>query len=759
MKIGRRSFLSFLIGGAAGTTLSPLPWKLTDDLSIWTQNWPWTPVPEDGEVSYVHSTCSLCPGGCGISVRKVEDRAVKIEGVEGHPLNNGGACILGLSGLQMLYGPTRVKTPLKRTGERGEGKWAEISWDEAISEIGQRLGEIRTAGQSHTLACISGSDRGTVAQMFSRFLKVYGSPNFIATPSFQDAYELTIYLMHGVQGSAGFDFENADFILSFGTGIIDGWGSPVRMFKANSTWKEKDARVVQVEPRLSNTAAKSDLWIPIKPGTEGALALGIAHVMIKENLYDGFAENFGFGFDDWTDDQGNSRKGFKRLVLEDYGPDAVSKITGIDIKTIWELARSFAKADKPLAICGRGRGATPGATYEFMAVHALNALAGNINKAGGFWAMSKPNYIFWPGVAMDQAASSGMKKERLDSAGSEKYPYTRYCINQFIENVVSGKGYPVKALLVSGANPLYSLPNSSAVKDALAKIPFVVSFSSYMDETAQNADLILPNHCYLERYEDVPSPAGFHKPFVGLCRPVVEPQFNTKHTGDVIIALASAMGGNIADAFNWESYEACLEETMGNKWEAMKENGYWMEENYSPRPLYYAFETDTRKFEFAPKAIATRTDEDIDALPHFEPVAVDGDEANYPLLLVPYDSLRLSGGYIGTPPFMVKTVEDTVLKDKDILVEINPKTAQAQGLSEGKRAVLSTPKGKATVRVHLFEGLMPGLVAMSRGLGHSAYDDYLAGKGVNCNELVGPVTDPVSGLDAAYGIRAKLTKA
>ncbi len=136
MKIDRRSFLSLGIGVAAGTALSPLPWKLTDDLSIWTQNWPWTPVPETGENSYVNSVCTLCPGGCGISVRKVDERGVKNEGMKGHPVNQGGICALGLSGLQLLYGPTRIKTPLIRVGKRGEGQWEKISWEQAISETG-----------------------------------------------------------------------------------------------------------------------------------------------------------------------------------------------------------------------------------------------------------------------------------------------------------------------------------------------------------------------------------------------------------------------------------------------------------------------------------------------------------------------------------------------------------------------------------------------------------------------------------------------
>ena len=114
MKIDRRCFLSFAIGGAAGTALSPLPWKLIDDFAIWSQNWPWTPVPEHGEATYAKSTCTLCPGGCGISVRLVGERVVKIEGLKGHPVNDGGICDLGAAGVQFLYGPTRVKTPKKK---------------------------------------------------------------------------------------------------------------------------------------------------------------------------------------------------------------------------------------------------------------------------------------------------------------------------------------------------------------------------------------------------------------------------------------------------------------------------------------------------------------------------------------------------------------------------------------------------------------------------------------------------------------------
>ena len=145
-------------------------------------------------------------------------------------------------------------------------------------------------------------------------------------------------------------------------------------------------------------------------------------------------------------------------------------------------------------------------------------------------------------------------------------------------------------------------------------------------------------------------------------------------------------------------------------------------------------------------------------MPQFKPVSIEGDERLYPLVLIPYDSIRLANGYIGDPPFAIKTVEDTVLKGKHVFVEINPKTARSTGLHENQRVVLITPKGKAEVKVHFFEGIMPGLIALPRGLGHTAYDDYLAGKGINFNTLIGTVEDPDSGMDAAWGIRAKLSK-
>ena len=779
MKLDRRTFIElgvgFSAGAGAGFMLTPVNWKLIDDMSIWSQElWPRYQLgglegrlPQRGKVTHADSVCNLCPGGCGITVRKVADRVTKIEGREEYPINNGGICPLGAAGLQFLYGPWRAPSPLKRVGKRGSGHFEQITWDEAINEVVQKLGDLRRKGQSHTVACILGSDRGTVPQLFDRFLKAYGSPNFIRTASAEDTYELTLGLMQGDTASVGYDLERANFILSFGSGLIEGWGSPVRGIKAHSIWRSGDSKkratVVQIEPRLSNTAAKADNWYPINPGTEAALALGLAHVIVKESLYDSnFIRNHTFGFKDWSDASGKKYMGFKRLVLTKYAPGAVSGITGLSATRIVELARAFARAERPLAVWGRGKGTVSGSLYECMAIHALNALAGNINKPGGVSTRPEVATRAWPGVSQDATALKGSGKPRIDGAGTGRYPLTKYLPERWPQVINEEKAGTIQALLVHEADPYYTTLDSATVAKAFDRIPFVVSFSTYMDETAYHADLILPNHHYLERWEDLPTPVGLQKPILGLLKPVVSPQFDTRHAGDVIMTIAKALGRSVGDAFPWKDYETVLKETIGDKWDTLEEAGYIEDADYRPPAWEKAFGTPSGKFEFYITAFdqtGMKISKDLDYLPHYEPVHPEGNADTYPLILIPAELMRLANGAIGNPPFCTKSLEETELKRNDLFVEVNPKTAANYGLSEGHHAMLETPRGKAKVLVHLFEGIMPGLISIPKGLGHAAYDDYLAGKGVSANSLMGVVEDPITGLSATWGIRAKLTRA
>lgn len=708
MKVDRRSFLGLGLGAAAGIAVSPVAIKLTDDSSIWTQNWPWTPVPEDGEITYENSVCSLCPGSCGISVRKIKGRPVKIEGIDGYPVNNGGACLHGMAGLQYLYDPSRIKTPLKKEN----GKFKAVSWDEAVSIVSGKLAQLRKEGKSSTLACISGNDSGSLNAMFNRFLDAYGSPNAYTMPSLSGNLALTAATLHGAGNTIGFDLGNSDFILSFGAGIIDGWGSPVANFQANASRKERHAKLYQVDTRLSNTAAMADKWIPIKPGTEADLALGLCAVLLKKNIFTPGEFNGGF-----------SR--FAAMVQNEYTPAKVEAVTGIKAAEIEHLAEAFVKADMPVAVPGRGRGDYGQSLREFAAVQTLNALAGRLNKEGGAFIMPEANYLSFPEATMDMVAEAGAGEEKL--AGT---------VSQLVEKLAASSKPLINAMFVYNANPCYTLHNPAMVKEAFKKVPFVVSFSSFMDETAMASDLILPASTFLERLEDVPSGAGLAKTVVGLSRPMVKRTvFNTKNPGDAIIMLARALGGTVSESFEWDSYDECLEAAAADIWDSLSEEGVAVLAEGVPETM------PATDFNFLASNPA--------------PATIQGQGE---FTLVPVDNMRLAGTVPAASPFAIKTVSDKVLLKKDILVEINPESAR--GLTDGGDAKLTTALGSFKVKVNFNHGIMPGVIGMARGLGHTlANNPYAGGKGVNVNDTIGPVIEEGSGLDAAFGTKASISRA
>ncbi|UCH00024.1 MAG: molybdopterin-dependent oxidoreductase, partial [Deltaproteobacteria bacterium] len=486
MEFSRRNFVKFVVGGLGGTLLSPLPWKLIDDIAIWTQNWSWVSVPARGRFSSTNTVCTLCPGACGIEVRKVGSRAVKIEGRGDYPVNQGAICPLGMAGLQILYNEgVRWKAPMKRLGSRGSEEWKEISWDEAIDELATRIKGLRDKGNPEKLAAIDGNQsRSTIALLIKRLLNSIGSPNYMGMPAEEDTHAMVNFLMQGGKGPVAFDLENSDFILNFGCSLLDGWGAPGRMLslwrERARNWSKNKTYLVQIEPRASNTASKADQWLAPLPGTEAALALGIAHVLIEERLYSReFIENHSLGFTEWFDVSGARHKGFSGVVLENYSPQMVEDITGVGSKVIIDVARRFALAKAPIALAGRGKGRLPGSLYEFMAVHALNALVGRVNKKGGVLVANDLPLAQWSEVEYDPVATDGLRKERVDLAGTPRYPFTRSLIHRFTDVIHSSHDSPIDTLLIFSANPVYAIPEGQDFLKAMARIPFIVSFSPF----------------------------------------------------------------------------------------------------------------------------------------------------------------------------------------------------------------------------------------------------------------------------------------
>ncbi|MFP3870300.1 MAG: molybdopterin-dependent oxidoreductase [Syntrophobacteria bacterium] len=795
MQLDRRAFVKLIAGGVGGTLLSPLPWKLADDTAIWSQNWSWRPSPEEGAASKVNSICQLCPGGCGIRVRLIEkERAVRIEGNPTHPVNRGGVCPLGAAGLQLVYGPSRIETPLRQTGKRGDPKgFKPVSWEEAFKVLADKLRAVRR--QPEGLVCISGRPQGTVSELFERFLQAYGSPNYLLMPTGAETESLGLLLSQGYDGLLAYDLENDRMVISFGCGYIEGWGAPNRMMAAYGDWRSQPylgrPRIIQVEPRGSLSASKADEWVAVAPGTEAALALGLAHVIVREDLYDrSFVSKYSHGFEDWTDTQGRQHQGFKSLVLKEYDPKKVAEFTGVSREKIVSLAREFARTKPAVALSGRGQGRMPGLVYEFLAIQSLNALVGSLHQRGGVTRAPQVPLAPWPDTVLDETARAGRKAPRLD--GGPPVPAQHFY--SFVENLEQEKPYSARMLWVYQANPAHDLADVQPFIQALDKIETVVSFSSFMDETTQLADLVLPGPTYLERLEDVPPPPGVQYAVFGLSKPVLVPRFETRHPGDVVINQAKSLGGSVAASFPWPDYETALKErvkgifaagrgqvagqpgsepwrrkglplapnyrSFGELWDKLMEHGCWFDTSEGMPAWDAAFTTPSGKFEFYCEKLRQFgvNGKDIAYLPHYEVVEPAGDEETYPLLLMPYETMAITNGPVANPPFMTKLLFDFELKGNDCFVEINPETAAAAGLKEGDRVALETVRGALTVRVHLTEGARPGVVFIPTGLGHGAFDSYIKGKGVNANEILVARQDRLTGLASWWGTRVKIFK-
>jgi len=256
---------------------------------------PYVVPPEDivpGIANWYSSLCTQCSAGCGIIVRVLEGRAKKIEGNPHHPVNQGRLCARGQAGLQVLYNPDRIKNPLIRKGSRGSAEFREVTWEEALSVLAENLMRLKKANETEKLYLLSSTIRGHMSQLIETFMTNFGSPNYSQYDLFQQK-ELMFAnkVSMGINILPYYDIGNTNLLLSFGADFLSTWITPVNHSLGYGNMRQGRpavrGRVVQVEPRLSISGANADEWIPVKPGTEGILALGMAYTILEEGFYKG----------------------------------------------------------------------------------------------------------------------------------------------------------------------------------------------------------------------------------------------------------------------------------------------------------------------------------------------------------------------------------------------------------------------------------------------------------------------------------------
>jgi anaerobic selenocysteine-containing dehydrogenase len=765
-------------------------------------------LPKEGEwIPYEEywstGVCLQCPSGCGLRIRSVSHWPVKLEGIKDYPMNKGKLCPKGQSGLQVLYDPDRIRHPLKRKGKRGEGNWEKVSWNEAILLVSQRLKTLRQEGKSHQLAVLGGRYRGHMADLMERFVEAYGSPNHLGNPARgAEGILKGHFFTMGVKDFLPIHWEKVNYVLSFGASLLEASRPSMRNLWGYGFLRRGRpgvrGKLVQVEPRFSVTASKADQWIPIQPGMDGALALGLAHLIAKEKKYDHqFIDRYTFGFEDWRDDDGKSHMGFKTLLLNEYSPKQVSSLTGVPEEVMIQIAQEFSSHSPSVAVTGRGVGMQTNGTYAQMAVDSLNALIGAMDKPGGLLIQRKPPFKKWPVVQKDGISEKGLSQPRIDGAGTLPFPFAEELPSTLPERIQEGDPYPIDTLFLYYTNPLFSLPEPQPLRNALEKIPFIVSFSPFMDETTMLSDLILPDETYFERWQDDPVEPGLGFPMFGLRSPTLNrPLYDVRNTGDVIIDIAKGIGGNVAKSFPWKDFQEALKEAIRGVfatrrgsiqtkdfdefWKTLIERGGWWDPTYPFGEWRKKFKTPSGKFEFYSlnmerglKEVSKRSSKGFDQilqemkveargdkvyLPHFEKPRWVGEENVFPLHLIHYKLMTTAEGRGANQPFLQEIFGPHLKEKWDSWVEINPETAQKMGIKEGDLIWVESKGGKFKSKARLFPGTHPNCVQIPYGQGHKAYGRWAKGRGINPNDLLMREYDHLGGFVSYFSTKVKVYK-
>jgi len=715
MSLTRRGFL-FVLGAGAGVTFSPVLWKLTDDVSIWTQNWSWIPRLQYGALAKKPGLSKAFGGGAPVQVLTVAGRPAEALGNPDHPLSQGGIPAVAAPEVQMLYKEARVKGPMKKVGD---GKFEPIAWEDAEAMLAAKLKEAGAA-----TAMITGDVNGTTAEVFSGLLKGLGSSDVYPMPCEQQTAAKGWQDVMGGRGTPGFDIENSDCILALGADLLESWGTPVRNAKAfgrtRPTGEKPGATWIACAPLKTRTAAVADIFVAVPPGGEATFALGLANMLIAAGASTGAAD-----FD-----------AFKSLAAG-YTPAKVQDLIGVTPEALKKVAEALRAAKKPLVVPGSAI-SQGGSAAAFVAGMALNLLLGNVGKPGGVRALPE----------LPTVVSGALSRDKLLDND----------LVAWLSAVESGKKAAPKLLMVYEANPRYALPAAAKLGAALDKAGFVVSFSSFMDETAAKADLIMPNPLSLERYDDLQTPYGSGFASYTLGTPVTKPVANAKSSADVLLAAAQKVGVNLG----FSSFEAVLEAKMaaveGLSGFIAGETQPWQAIAQGSAPMGAAVADGLKKGK-AWASIRTveqngiQTGAALLAKAGFKKPAAD-----FPLLIAPLFQLNMGTPSMAMPEYNLPTLQESEAKGAAMYVGLNAATAKAVGVSQGDTVTVSSEAGSFKARVDIDESVMPGVVAAYLGFGHTAWDKFAKGRGDNVNKALAIAEEPGTGLSTWAAVAVKIAK-
>jgi len=698
MKLTRRNFLAWAGLGAVGAVACEGFGIRRGELNIQSP----VRLPEDlvrGNDNWYASLCRTCPSCEGIVVRVMEGRAKKIQGNPLYPINQGKTHARCEAGLQALYHPDRIPSPMRRSGPRGSGQFLPVSWQPT------GMDSLRTALQARGSSSVMITEplRGHLGLLADRFASAIGGERLGFETLDNNTYRAAIKNVFQQDSLPDFDLENSRFILSFGADFLSTWVSPTRFSRGYGEFRQGADRdrgmFYQIDSRFSMTAANSDKWLPVRPGWEGHVALSLAQVIVSEGL-----QAPGVDVDALVGDEAGIQS-LNRFRPEVVAPSAglTSEMTGGDpVDFLRKLARSFARTRPSVAIGGGSAGAQSNGLFSLEAIYALNYLVGSVGVKGG--VKFNPDSP-WDGVP----ASS--KVGNLED-------WTR-----ITEQIRSGQ---TKMLMLHGADPIHGLPESLRLRDAITQSEdlFVVSFSPFLDDTSAMADLILPDRVYLEDWGDDISEPGPGYQIIGMQQPVVNPlpDLDPLSFPDVLLTMAQELGRE--SQLPWANYKSMLREgsdalfalnrgsieaaSADEFWnQLLRRGGWWDEGSKGPAIVQ------------APNGllgnIASKASD-----PDFGGIGF-GSDSYY---LVPFAHNSLLDGFNGHLPWLQSAPDPLSTVTWQTWVELNDNTADRLGVKEGDIVRIESSKDSIRAVVYPTPAAPPDVIGVPLGQGRRHGSDY-----------------------------------
>jgi anaerobic selenocysteine-containing dehydrogenase len=690
----------------------------------------------------VRTICRACGhGGCGVYVEVKDGKAVKIHPDKEHPISKGYTCKKAHGFLELQEHPDRLRYPMKRMGERGEGKWQRISWEEALTTVADKLNQFKQESGAESVVFGHGTGRD-----FHRF--VYRVANLFGTPNVLTPGHMCYLPRIAISKVMGMEIPMCDYdndpqcVLVWGSNHLISNPDENKGINLAMTL-QKGARLIVVDPRRTKLAEKAELWLQIRPATDSALAMGMMHVIVKEKLYDeDFVNNYTTGFD--------------KLVerLEKFSPEVVEKITWVPKDKIIAAARLYATIKPATLQWGVGVEQNINCVDADRALIYLVAMTGNLDVPGG-------NVIFGLPPGLPRAKFSAFDKlpaeQEKKLLGGERYKLGAV-INRITPHVVwdaieKADPYQVRAMVVFASNTLMARENAKRVYEVLKKLEFFVATDIFKTPTTELADIVLPAATWLEN-DNIADYWKVHG-YVFPRNKAVEPLEEAWSDHNILNELGKKLG--FEDEF-WDSYEDSLDhilEPAGLSWEKFKTMPYIQTKPEFRKHERRGFNSKSGKLDFY---LHQYEEWGYDPLPDFiEPPESPAREVEftgeYPLVLI--TGTRIFN-FFGSEH---RQSEYLRRGHRDPLIEIHPDVAREQGIADGDWVYVESPRGRVKLKASLFDGIDPRVVSTEfgwwfpeKGAPNYGWDE----SNINVLTMDGPPLDPGMGATNLKGLMCKV---